>query len=229
MGMNTTAGTLDIMTTSDGGVAAAPSFLMARVRTAKDRARSSAATISAAARQGAQPAKGRESSVTPVPSAHPRKPEAGAVGKATAAAIIKRALATDAETPLDRDALMALFETHAKDSAVLELLRPALPALLDTIIAGALIRGTQGFQDRMTVFRMLGLPWTQTASTKHDLAQSDDAFANRLVRAVSRVEGKVRHATVTVDVSYEDEDRQPATIEGESAYSPSSRPPDRSR
>jgi hypothetical protein len=124
---------------------------------------------------------------------------------------------------------MALFETHAKDSAVLELLRPALPALLDTIIAGALIRGTQGFQDRMTVFRMLGLPWTQTASTKHDLAQSDDAFANRLVRAVSRVEGKVRHATVTVDVSYEDEDRQPATIEGESAYSPSSRPPDRSR
>jgi hypothetical protein len=58
-----------------------------------------------------------------------------------------------------------------------------------------------------------------------DARQTDEGFSNRMVKALTRVEGRLRHATVTLDVSYEDDARRPATIEGELASS-SDRQPD---
>jgi hypothetical protein len=191
---------------------------MARVRAAKARARSHPPVAPTPLQQDAPQPPQQTPASTAVKALDP-KPVAVAAGKATAAALIRQALAREAEGALDADGALALFETHAKDTAALELLRPALPALLDTIVSGAMVRGTQGFQDRMTLFRMLRVPWTPTMTDRGDAKQTDEGFANRLVRAASRVEGRLRHATVTVDMSYDEGPSQPAVIEGELASS----------
>jgi hypothetical protein len=191
----------------------APAFLMAKVKVAKERARSQRPAAPTSSHQDAaqgspQPpiAAGKEP--------HPKR-TASTRGNVAAAILAPDVLPREIDGTFDAQAALALFETHAKDTAALDLLRPVLPAVLDTIVAGALVRGTSGFQDRMTLFRMLGVPWTQTSSSKQDRAQGDDGFANRMVRAISRVEGRVRHARVTVDVAYDDDGGQPPTIEGE--------------
>ena len=139
--------------------------------------------------------------------------------------MIRDALARKTDGALDTQAALALFETHAKDTAALDLLRPALPALLETIVAGALVRGTQGFQDRMTLFRMLRVPWTPTMTDRSDAKQADDGFSNRLVRAVNRVEGRLRHATLTVGMTY----GRPPMLEGVLVTTPNVKPNGRSQ
>jgi hypothetical protein len=162
--------------------------------------------------------------VASTPAPEPKKPEprrkavlntpVSSDVKKTAHSVLAAVSGSDEDLAVDRMAVMELVRTHAKDANALAILEPHMPEIIDTVIQGAKVRGNPGFNDRMTVFRMLGLPWTQTSSTKQEATQNEDGFANRLVRAVSRVEGKVRHATVTVDVSYGDDVRQPADLDG---------------
>jgi hypothetical protein len=210
-------GTSSIMpASSDASEPAAPSFLMARVKAAKEKARNHPLLAPPPAQQDAVQVRQQSPASTAVEALDP-KPIAAAAGKATAAAVIRGTLARETDGPLDAQAALALFETHAKDTAALDLLRPVLPAVLETIVAGALVRGTQGFQDRMTLFRMMRVPWTPTMTERGDAKQTDEVFANRLVRAATRVEGRLRRATVTFEMDEPQEARRPATIEAELA------------
>lgn len=107
-----------------------------------------------------------------------------------------------------------LFDIHSPNKVALELFRPHLPEIVRKLIAGAKIIGARGHQDRMTIYRMLGAPWTPTASTRGESGQGLDALADRMVRAVTRREGRM---TVTLSADVVQEAQQ---IEGAAAERP---------
>jgi hypothetical protein len=92
---------------------------------------------------------------------------------------------------LDDRQVVERFAKHSTNADVLDILRPGLTALVATIISGALIPGRGGYNDRMTLFRMLGLPWTPNASVQGKSNNQIDALADRFVRAVSRAEARL--------------------------------------
>ncbi len=108
---------------------------------------------------------------------------------------------------LDDLEVIDLWRTHSPNQAAFTVISPFIPNIMATIISGAMIRGAQGMGDRMTLFRMLGAPWTPTTSSRGETGQQVEALADRFVRAVARKErmlssGRVSDIdeVVTIDI-----------------------------
>jgi hypothetical protein len=128
-------------------------------------------------------------------------------------ASVSRALKTDDQlapaepTYNERDALMLdLLQQHAPNKLAFEYFEPDLRGIMEGLILGAQIVGIRGHQDRMTVFRMMGLPWTPSVSQFRAETGGLEAMADRIARAVTRREGRLLgHDPVTIDVPIEAE------------------------
>jgi hypothetical protein len=92
---------------------------------------------------------------------------------------------------LDDRQLLKLFTTYSTNAAMLDIVRAGLPDLMAMIVNSAMIPGRGGYNDRMTLFRMLGVPWTPNASSRGEANNQVDALANRFVRAISRAESRL--------------------------------------
>jgi len=101
----------------------------------------------------------------------------------------------------DRKAI-ELFDTHSPNKLAFRLALPMLPTVLRTILAGACRSGSVGYQDRVTLFRMLGAPWIPQATSRGESGQGLDALADRMVRAVTRREGRMT-VTLSADLAEE--------------------------
>jgi hypothetical protein len=92
---------------------------------------------------------------------------------------------------LDDRQLLELFTTYSTNAAMLDIVRAGLPDLMAALVSSAMIPGRGGYNDRMTLFRMLGVPWTTNASRLGGPSNQVDALANRFVRAISRAESRL--------------------------------------
>lgn len=195
-------------------------FLQAAVDKAKAKAKATQAsmatskgepTAASTVPQHAQPPLSAPQS----PSQHPKQPEKQPnTTKPTKVKTIRKSppdsaregvslLPAAVTTLLDPIEAIEFFRTHSTNTAAFDLLAPHLPAMMTTIISGAMIRGTAGYQDRMTVMRMLGAPFTPSSSTRGDLGQQVEALTDRFSKAVSRVERRLSGPKpVTVDADY---------------------------
>jgi hypothetical protein len=105
--------------------------------------------------------------------------------------------------PITDARIVELIRQHAPNTAAFEVFRPHRPKVIRGIILGAQIVGLRGHQDRMTMFRMMGLPWTTGAAFGRGQASGGDmdAMADRIARAVTRREGRLLgRDPVTIDV-----------------------------
>lgn len=111
----------------------------------------------------------------------------------------------------DRKAI-ELFDIHSPNKLAFKLAMPMLPTVLRTILKGATLKGSVGYQDRITLFRMLGAPWIPQATSRGESGQGLDALADRMVRAVTRREGRMT-VTLSADVIQEAQQIEGAAIE----------------
>ena len=89
-------------------------------------------------------------------------------GKIAAAANV---MAAEVLQQLDAPQLVEFFRIHSPNLAAFEIAAPMLPAVMAAILTGATTCGPQGYQDRMTLFRMLGArqrPQPRSAAAGHD-------------------------------------------------------------
>jgi hypothetical protein len=96
--------------------------------------------------------------------------------------------------------VLALFEVHSANRQAFEVLRPDLPAIFRTLVAGAKIPGHAGNQDRQTILRILGAPWTLGASDKSERAQNLDELTNRIVKAIATREQRMVGRTIEAEL-----------------------------
>jgi pyruvate/2-oxoglutarate dehydrogenase complex dihydrolipoamide acyltransferase (E2) component len=193
-----------------------PSFLASRVAKAKKDAAAKAATIPSAPKPEKQP----KPEPKPEPAAVKSNvvalvtPKASKPGKKDGCDLAKpRAEGSRVEAPdLDRAFVEAVEEMVARtatgDPATVELLAEHMPAIVAATLVGAKVPGLKGNADRMTVFRIMGLPWTPAAKAfgaASPVEASADA-ADRLTAALNRVERRISmgapgpgHNPVTVD------------------------------
>lgn len=108
--------------------------------------------------------------------------------------------------------IVELFDTHSPNKLAFEIFRPHLPEIVRKLISGAMIRGAAGHQDRMTIYRMLGAPWTPTAGLRGESGNTLDSLADRMVKAVTRREGRMT-VTLSADVIQEGRQIEGAAIE----------------
>lgn len=134
----------------------------------------------------------------------PKQTKANTKGKAPPDRSLDGAnLSSSVTRLLDPIEALEFWRTHSTNTPAFDLFAPHLPAMMTTIISGSLIRGPAGYQDRMTVMRMLGAPFTPSSSQRGEAAQQVEALSERFLRAVTRVERKlVGHKSVTVDAEY---------------------------
>jgi len=185
------------------------SFLMARAKAAKARATEKPSPVAnkqpAATeirkppqpqnRPTPQPAKPNRRTATP--NSEPNR----AIGETT-----EHESAKPVSTGPDEERILALFSQHSPNGLAFEIAKPHLPDVMRAILHGAKVRGPAGHQDRMTLFRMLGAPWTPTAQLRSEQGQNLDAFADRLVAAVARRERiLLGRSPVTVDATFTEE------------------------
>lgn len=102
---------------------------------------------------------------------------------------------------LDEAAIRQVIADSASGSERLrQAVDPYLPQVVATIMRGALIVGPAGHPDRMTLFRMLGLPWTPHSKEAGRSGEMDATSAQRMSAAIGRIERRLSgHAPVTLD------------------------------
>lgn len=192
------------------------SFLMNRAKAAKARATSKPQTVGKPPRVELEPV-ATASSAAPKPEQKTNRrskpadqrtgsPKSDASANESENALREPAAAEISPLALQDAQVIELFRQHSPNSAAFELFRPSLPAIVRTLISGAQIRGAPGHQDRMTIFRMLGAPWTPTAGLRGETGNNLDALADRLVSAVARRERRLLGPpSVTLDAEFTEE------------------------
>ena len=71
---------------------------------------------------------------------------------------------------IDYGGLLAIFEASAERNVALNLHLPVV-ALMDTMVAGAMLRGTQMHLGHLTLLRSLGAPWPATNTRRQEVAR----------------------------------------------------------
>jgi hypothetical protein len=104
---------------------------------------------------------------------------------------LSSALPANVLAELDDRQVLELFTTYSTNAAMLDIVRAGLPDLMAAIVSSAMVPGRGGYNDRMALFRMMGVPWTPHASSRGEANNQVDALANRFVRAISRVESRL--------------------------------------
>ena len=101
----------------------------------------------------------------------------------------------------DPAAAIAAFRANARspNGPAFSLIEPHLPQILSAIIKGSLVPGPGGHSDRMTLFRMIGVPWTPSGRTSQ-ASDLDTSSASRLTAALARIENRLSgRMPVTLD------------------------------
>lgn len=200
----------------------ASSFLMKRAKAAKAKAAETikpanqTPVVAPAETQHAvsQPLKPTQTAPRPVKPASARPPAA----KSTETTQNEEGTNLDlapgfemADEEWDRKAI-ELFDVHSPNKLAFKLAMPMLPTVLRTILKGATLKGSVGYQDRITLFRMLGAPWIPQATSRGESGQGLDALADRMVRAVTRREGRMT-VTLSADVVQEAQQIEGSAVE----------------
>lgn len=114
--------------------------------------------------------------------------------------------ARDGTTGLDDDTVLRVIRRQATcDPELLALVEPHLPRVVSALLAGAQIPGSPGDRDRIRLWRMLGIGWSETpraTASASSPSGSLDMLADRLARAHARARGRTT-ATVSMSVTTE--------------------------
>lgn len=168
-----------------------PTFLKARVEAA--RAKASASHKQAVPTPNPAPAKPNALKPNPIQTAKP--PKKGGKSRIGERCELGNAQNRDAEHAAVTRVMMA----RSSDGELAELVRPYLPKVFDAIMTGATRPGREGMGDRQTLFKMLGLPWSNFA--KGSGSDASAVATERLATALSRLERRlVGQDPVTVDI-----------------------------
>ena len=196
--------------------ASIPSFLRARMRAAQART----VALEAGNSERPSPAKARAQGVKPATGPTPRAHQAPATtvtapGSPPATkvdgnlpALFRPSHPGALPSDLDPAAVIAMFRANARGGdKAFALLEPHLPAVLSAIIKGSQVAGAGGHADRMTLFRILGLPWTPAVRAAQ-AGELDTSSTNRLTAALNRVERRLAgRDPVTIDAEVVPEGR----------------------